>query len=118
MDIQALDDTERAETELVPEDGEEAGEEGGRPADLGHNEDNDLEDDQEPVENGPEGTRGLVGDRASAVRGWVSATRYVRIKGDILDVVGVGAYAVDVRAVALSDAYVRVRLAGGDECVD
>lgn len=69
VDVQALDDTERAETEVVPEDGEEAAEERGGPADLGHEEDNDLEDDQQPVQDGPEGTRGLVGDRASSVRG-------------------------------------------------
>ncbi len=80
-DVQALDDAERAEAELVPEDGEEAGEEGGGPADLGHDEDDDLEDDQETVEDGPEGTRGLVGDRASAVKGCVSNALCADVEG-------------------------------------
>ena len=46
---QALDHAERAQAEVVAEDGEEAVEEGCGPADFGHDQDDDLEDDEEPV---------------------------------------------------------------------
>ena len=66
--VQALDDTERAEAEVVAEDGEEAVEERHGPPDLRENEDDSLEDDEQPVEHCPEGTSGLVGHGAASVR--------------------------------------------------
>ena len=65
-DVQALYDAERAETEVVAEDGEEAVEERHGPADLRENEDDGLEDDEQPVEHCPESSRGLVGHGAAS----------------------------------------------------
>lgn len=59
--LQALDDAERAEAKVLAEYGEESIEELGRPADLGEDEDDDLEYDKQAVEDSPESTGGLVG---------------------------------------------------------
>lgn len=64
-DVQALDDAERAEPEVVAEDGEVAVEERHRPADLGKDEHDDLEDDEQPAQDRPEHARGLVRDCAT-----------------------------------------------------
>ena len=64
---QALDDAESAEAEVVTEDREEPVEESSRPADLGEDKDDGLEDDEQTVEHRPESTSGLVGDRAASV---------------------------------------------------
>lgn len=61
MNIQALDDPEGSETEFGSENGEETVEECRRPANLGEDEDDDLEDDKHAVEHGPKGTRRLIG---------------------------------------------------------
>ena len=63
---QALDDTEGAEAEVVAQDREEAVEEGHGPAELGEEEDDDLEEDEEPVEHRPEDARSLVGHGAAS----------------------------------------------------
>ena len=63
----ALEDSERAEAEVGAQDGEVLGEEGGGPADLGEDEDDDLEDDEEAVHDSPEDACGLVGHRATPV---------------------------------------------------
>lgn len=64
MDLQALDDTERTEAKFGPEHREIFVEKGGRPANLGEDEDDDLKDDEQTVEDGPECTGRLVGHRA------------------------------------------------------
>ena len=56
----ALEDSERAEAEVGAQDGEVLGEEGGGPADLGEDEDDDLEDDEEAVDDSPENTSRLI----------------------------------------------------------
>ena len=58
---EALEDTERSQTEAGAEHWEEAVEETGRPPDFRQNENNDLEDDEEAVDDGPEDACGLVG---------------------------------------------------------
>ena len=65
-DVQALDGAEGAEAEVLAEDGEEAVEEDGGPPDLGEDEDDDLEDDEQPVDDCPEHACGLVGHGAPA----------------------------------------------------
>ena len=62
---------ECAKTEIVAEDGEEAVEEGSRPPNFRHDEDDGLEDDEEPVEHGPERSGGLVGDGAAPVQAYM-----------------------------------------------
>jgi len=59
---EALEDPERPQAELAPEDGEVAVEEGGDPAHgaFGEDEHDDLEDDEEAVDDGPEDTGGLI----------------------------------------------------------
>ena len=70
---EALEDAQRPEPEVGPEHGEVRLEETRRPADLGEDEHDHLEDDQQPVHDCPEDTCGLVGDGASAeVRASVS----------------------------------------------
>ena len=66
---EALEDAERAQAEVGPEHGEVLGEEGGGPADLGEDEDDDLEDDEEAVDDGPEDAGGLVRDGAASADG-------------------------------------------------
>ena len=63
---QALDHAERAQSEIVAEDGEEAVEEGCGPADFRHDQDDDLEDDEEAVKHSPESSSGLVRDSAAS----------------------------------------------------
>ena len=66
---EALEDAEGSEAEVGPKDGEEPGEERGGPAYLGEDEDDDLEDDEQAVHDGPEDACGLVGHRATPVSG-------------------------------------------------
>lgn len=61
---QALEDAQGAEAERRPKDGEKAVEEGGGPAELGEQEDDDLEEDEQTVDDGPEDAGGLVGHGA------------------------------------------------------
>ena len=63
---EALEDAERAEPEVGPEHGEVRREEGRGPADLGEDEDDDLEDDEQPVHDGPEDACRLVRDGATS----------------------------------------------------
>lgn len=58
--VQALNDTERTQTEVWAEHREVGVEERRRPTDLGHDEHNGLEDDQQSIHDGPESTRWLV----------------------------------------------------------
>ena len=71
IDVQALNDTERTQTEVVAENREEAVEESSGPANLGHDEDDNLENDEEPVEYGPECASGLVGHGAASVQAYM-----------------------------------------------
>lgn len=64
---EALEDAERAQAEVGAQHGEVRLEEGHGPADLGEDEDDDLEDDEQPVDHGPERACGLVGNCAPAV---------------------------------------------------
>ena len=66
-----MDHAECAKTEIVAENREEAVEEGSRPPNFRHDEDDGLEDDEEPVEHGPERTRRLVGDGAAPVQAYM-----------------------------------------------
>lgn len=50
------------EAEVTTEDGEEAVEEGGWPADFGEDEDDDLANDKQAVCDGPECASGLIRD--------------------------------------------------------
>ena len=61
-DSQALNDAESADAKIVSKDGEVPVEESRGPADFGEEEDNNLSDDQKPVEHGPEYTSRLVGN--------------------------------------------------------
>lgn len=93
LDSQALNDTEGAETKIVAEDGEETVEEGSRPPNFRHDEDDDLENDEQPVEDGPERSRGLVGHGAapeSSVRVNTPVQMGEGSTVDVLDVVRVG----------------------------
>ena len=65
--VQALNHAERAQSKVVAEDREEPVEEGCGPADFGQDEDNDLEDDEQPVQDGPECSSGLVRNSATPV---------------------------------------------------
>jgi hypothetical protein len=65
MHVQNLSDAEWAEAKVVPEDGEVCLEERRRPAELGEEQDDDLEDDEEAVEDRPERAGRLVGNGAS-----------------------------------------------------
>jgi hypothetical protein len=58
--LQALHDTEWAQTKIVTKHGEKPVEELHRPPNLGEDERDDLENDQEPVENGPKLAGGLI----------------------------------------------------------
>jgi len=59
---QALDDAESTDAKVVSKNGEEPIEEARGPTDFGKEEDNDLSDDQETVEDGPEDAGWLVGN--------------------------------------------------------
>ena len=65
--VQALNHAERAQSKVVAEDREEPVEEGCGPADFGQEEDNDLEDDEQPVQDGPECSSGLARTGATPV---------------------------------------------------
>ena len=65
--VQALNHAERAQAKVVAEDREEPVEKGCGPADFGQDEDNDLEDDEQPVEDSPECSSGLVRNSATPV---------------------------------------------------
>ena len=110
---EALDDAERAEAEGGAEDGEVGREEAGEGGEgqFGEREREGLEEDEEPVEDGPEGAGGLVGDGAvSAV--WVGRLvgLDVNFRGGVLDVVLVDGRS---RVVGIGEG-----LAGRDEGVD
>jgi hypothetical protein len=79
--VQALEDAQSSETKASAEDGEESVEEDRRPAEFGNYTDNerrieqkkyrvrteqddDLEDDEQAGDDGPEDTGGLIGDGA------------------------------------------------------
>ena len=63
---EALEDAEGPQAEVGAEHREVLGEEGGGPADLGEDEDDDLEDDEQAVHDCPEDAGGLVRDGASS----------------------------------------------------
>jgi len=63
-DLQSLENAERTQTETGAKDWEETIEERSRPADFGHNQDYDLEDDKKTVDDGPEHAAKLIGDSA------------------------------------------------------
>lgn len=58
---EALKDSEGTKPEVLSEDGEVCIEEFGGPADFGEYENDDLQDDQHPVDHSPENTCGLIG---------------------------------------------------------
>lgn len=58
--LQALNDAQSAEAKVPSKNREEPVKERRWPADLGHDENNDLSDDQQSVEDRPEGTGRLV----------------------------------------------------------
>ena len=71
--VQALNHAERAQSKVVAEDREEPVEEGCGPADFGHDKHNYLEDDEQAIQNSPEGTRGLVRNGTpTTVWTWIS----------------------------------------------
>lgn len=89
---EALDDPQGTSTELHTQNREEAIEERHGPAALGHKQEDHLEDDQQPVEDGPEDASRLVGNGASqdvvlveinsgGVRGTIH--RVVRVEGGL-----------------------------------
>jgi len=61
---QALKNSEGAETERRPEHGKEPVKGGHRPATFGEDEDDDLSDDQQPIDDGPKDSSRLVRDGA------------------------------------------------------
>ena len=65
---EALEDAEWPEAERCAQHGEESVKEAGGPADLGEDEDDNLEDDEQTVHDGPENTGRLVGDCARSRR--------------------------------------------------
>lgn len=75
---EALEEPDCAEPKGGAEHGEEGVEEAahGGPGELGEEEDDDLEDDKQAVEHGPEGTSGLVRD--SRVPGRYTVNRLMR----------------------------------------
>ena len=66
--LQSLENPEWAEAKLRTEDREKAVEEGHRPRDLGQEEEDELKDDEKPVDHRPEDTRRLIGNRAASER--------------------------------------------------
>jgi len=62
-----LDETKRSKAEFLAQNWEEPGEENGRPPKLGEQQDNDLENDEEAIEDGPERACWLVWNGASTV---------------------------------------------------
>lgn len=66
---ETLEDTEWPKSESGTQDGEEAIEEGDWPANFGHDESDDLEDDEETVHDSPEDSSGLVGNCAIPGKG-------------------------------------------------
>jgi len=62
--LQALHGAQWAQAKFGTKHGEKPVEERERPPNLGEDERSDLEDDEEPIENGPKLASGLVRDRA------------------------------------------------------
>lgn len=65
-DIQHLNQSKCSQTETTAQDGEEAIEEARRKAEFGEDEDYSLEDDEQPVQDGPKCARRLIGHCAPA----------------------------------------------------
>lgn len=76
-----MNDAEGADAKIASKDGEKLVEESRGPADFGEEEDEDLSDDQEAVEHGPEDACRLVGDGRVAVELRVNGTRADRQEG-------------------------------------
>jgi hypothetical protein len=79
--LQCLENPEWSEAELRTEDREKVVEEVYRPRDLGKEEKDELEDNEKTVEHCPEGTCGLIGNRATPERYTVNITIYQATKG-------------------------------------
>ena len=67
MDVQALENSKGAKAKGRAKHREEAVEKRHWPADLGEDEEDDLEDDEQAVDDGPEDACGLIGHRAVPV---------------------------------------------------
>lgn len=74
---ESLEDPEGAEAKLRTEDREKAVEEGHWPRDLRENEKDELEDDEEAVEDGPEDSCGLIGNGTAS---YVATSSLVEIR--------------------------------------
>ena len=61
---QTLENSKRAETESCPKNREEFVKGGHGPATFGEGEDDDLGDDEQPIDNSPKDPSGLVRNRA------------------------------------------------------
>lgn len=72
-DVQGLEDSQSAETKFRAQDGEEAVKVLHGPADLGQQENDDLQDDEQMVDDRPEDAGGLVGHVAASASWSVTA---------------------------------------------